>query len=203
MRDPTRVAALLLALPGLAVPFLPFCDNRSPLQVLNEGSLALLGGPFFLAIPIVIWQARKLIGRRVSSIEIVAAYVLSVGAMLSGVVSAGLSMVDLKPSNFDGLKDVLIGMAILGSPFIFGLANVLLLARNIARRVSREFRAEIFLLGGYVPNAVFCLLMFGTGFFHLDIGGKVAVVACIAYMITIVLTLCSSKRRSSDPVYAD
>jgi hypothetical protein len=201
MLNGVRVAALLLALPGVVVLFLPFTENRSPLDALHEGSFALLGAPFFLAIPIVIWQARKLIGRRVSSIEVAAAYVLSVGSMLSVLVFAALLSLGLKASDVDDLQGFLTTLAILGPPFLFALTNVLVL-RNLGKRMTRDCGVEIFIIGAYFPNAIFCLVEFSTGIFHLDVGGHLAFVACVAYVITIVLTLWSSKRRSSNPVYS-
>ena len=73
--------------------------------------------------------------------------------------------------------------------------NAALLARNLKRRVARDVTAEIFLLGGYLPNAVLALFLFGfpdvmSGW---DIGAYVVLATCIAYAARGVVLLRSWK----------
>jgi hypothetical protein len=66
-----------------------------------------------------------------------------------------------------------------------------LLARNLKRRVVRHVAAEVFLLGGYLPNAVISLFFFFPG--ALDIGAYVVLATCFAYAARGVALLRSVK----------
>ncbi len=176
-----RVAALVLALPGVVAPFLSFTYHISPLKTIVEfgsGRLWVLGAPFFLAMPIAAWQVRRCAVGRLSPIEIALAYFFATAAMLPVLVGTAIALSD---SELPPL--VLVVLAGLGG--VVG-ANVLLLVRNLVRRVPNQVTAEVFLLGGYMPNAVLCLL----GLAHdWNVGAYVVLIACIAYLLTIILRL--------------
>jgi hypothetical protein len=88
-------------------------------------------------------------------------------------------------------------------------SNAALLAWNIKRHVSRQVAAEVFLLGGYVPNAAFALVLFFPFFGgpskdpnwdrHIfvftgwDIGAYVVLAASIGYVAKIAVLLKSAK----------
>lgn len=157
-----RVAALVLALPGGVAPFLPFTLGLSPLfAVLNVGwfYLAWIPPATLLAWPIAAWQVRRLMVARLSIPEVALAYVLSAAAMLSALAFAiSLSIEDIVRSSVSW-PVLILEILVLASP-LWGLAgaNVLLLVRNLRRRVPREVAAEAFLLGGYFPATVFPLI---------------------------------------------
>ena len=180
LRFKQRVAALLLAVPGVMALFLPFTNGVSPYGGVHfSGSffnVALLAAPAFLAVPIAVWQARRLFSSRLSAFEVALAYTLPAAAMVSV-----LTAIVLEPKP-----------AWLAVPLCLGLggANALLLVRNLRRRLPREATAEVFLLGGYLPTAVFWLVMIGFDpVFGLELGGYVVLTACIAYLVTIILLL--------------
>lgn len=96
------IFVLLLSLLGTAALFLSFAGDVSPWKA-SRGlwgwwgppswtgwEVAMLGIPFLLSIPILIWQARRLIVDRLTIGEIAAAYVVSTAAMLSTAVSLGM-----------------------------------------------------------------------------------------------------------------
>lgn len=200
MKRCTSSGLLLLALPGLAVPFLPFTYDVSPLQTILPGrwwgNVTLLGAPFFLAIPIAIWQARRLFASRLTSFEIVAAYVLSAGAMISVLWFIGILLSD---EGFNTFRKVEPTVSIFAC-WLLVVANVALLWRNRFKPIAPEARAEVFLLGGYLPNAIFCLLAFGWGdWSRLQSGAWTAAIACVAYVVSIVLVLRSA---STPKVYS-
>ncbi len=185
-----RVAALVLALPGVVALFLPFTVGVSPLIAVVKldfsSPFMLLAAPAFLAVPIAAWQARRCAGGRLSVIEIGLAYSLATAAMLAVLVDTGIG---LSESSLPELG--LSGLALLAGCWGFAGANVLLLARNLVRRVPNEVTAEVFLLGGYLPNAVFCLIgFFPRGWFSgWDVGAYVVLIACVAYLLTIIFLL--------------
>lgn len=195
MQKPARIAALLLALPGVVALFLPFTQDTSPLdEILSFGqffNFSQLAAPAFLAIPIVAWQTRRLFVQRLSVSEITAAYVLSTGAIVSVLAFTVLLLKD--EPDMPGF-----GAAAIGLCWALVVANALVLMRNLAKGVTREAAAEVFLLGGYLPNAVFCLILFGRGqWSRLEIGALFVLIACVGYVASIVLALRSEDARRS------
>lgn len=200
--QPGRIAALLLALPGLVAPFLSFTYFVSPMDTIrlawfSRGDeawilwiLGVLGAPFFLSIPIATWQARRLFGGRLSAREVAAAYVLSIAAMISTLPFASSILLDAKAFSASGVLAPIIFWA------LFILANVALLWHTRAKHMASETSAEVFLLGAYLPNAVFCLIGFGgnDSWAFLQIGAWVALIASLGYLISIALTLRTEPR---------
>lgn len=85
---------------------------------------------------------------------------------------------------------------------IWGIAaiNLLLLVRNRSRRLPRQVTAEVFLLGGYLPNAARCLADFsGEGPFGWDIGGYFVLGTCIGYLLRAVFLLWRPKDDGARP----
>ena len=189
-----RVFVLLLAAIGTAALFFPFAANVSPWDAaVREISdtrrwwqlpVLLLVAPFFLSIPILAWQIRGWVAGRLSRTEIAAFHFLSTAAMTATMLSM-LAIV------FDELK-------VRGEAELFGplgaavaacaaatLANALLLVRNRRAAGSPEAAAEAFLLGGYLPNGVFCLILcFNEG---LQVGAYMILAVSIGYAAAIVL----------------
>ena len=190
LRFKQRVAVLLLAVPGVLALFLPFTRGWSPLDLVRPiGKFlhaSLVAGPAFLAVPIAVWQARRLFSSRLSAVEVALAYTLSAAAMVSVLTKITEMVGDLPKirwSDFLGLLAIALCLGLVG-------ANALLLVRNLRRRLPREAAAEVFLLCGYLPNAVFCLVLIGFDpELGLELGGYVVLTACIAYLVTIILLL--------------
>lgn len=201
MRNPARVAALLLALPGMAALFLPFVASVSPLDTIRDllrwgviREYALLGAPFFLAIPIAIWQARRLFASRFSCLEIAGAYALSTAAVISVLWFVALALVQHGLETFRHIEAI----SLIGACSILLVTNAALLGRCHTKQVTPETAAEVFLLSGYLPNAVFCLIGFGwERWSRLEIGAWIAAVACIAYVVTIAQALRSEDAQPS------
>ena len=99
-----RIFVLLLSLLGTAALFQPFAEIGTifkgiiigPLKSMMEGAsfitesplFAILGASFFLVVPILVLQTRRLMVDRLST-EIMAAYLL--GTLAMGSVPAGLT----------------------------------------------------------------------------------------------------------------
>jgi hypothetical protein len=196
MARPYRIATLLCAMPGLAALFMPFLADglfgggSSPLNALlsgandkwlsSAGSLAIpfywFAGAGFLAIPIAIWELRSLQAAKRSSLEIALAYILSAAAM-SSVVRATPAI--WKTHN--------VIFSVLGPSWALLFGNFVLLASARFTTVTREQRAELFLIGGYLPNAALCLTEFSG--YGLGPGGVMVIVACIAYVVAMISLL--------------
>jgi len=208
------VFVLLLSLLGTAALFLPFTFSTSPFDVASEvasaflkgkltreSALLLLAAPFFLSIPILIWQVRKLVTDRLTTGEIAAAYVLSTTAMLPIAVGLGVVTFSWVRELPGSRYEFGIGMALAVVLWLLLIANVLLLLRNRRARVSSEPTAEAFLLGGYLPNAIYCLLLFGQfGRRELQIGAYLITVVSIGYLSAIVLLSRQRPNGTSDAV---
>jgi cation transport ATPase len=191
------VFVLLFSLVGTAALFLPFSSGVSPFDVVagqllkgdffGKWFLLHLAIPFFLSIPILIWQARRLFVDHVTKGEIATAYALSTAPMLSTAVSLGIQTFYLvwEPSK-SGNGYMITALVV---SWLLLIANVLLLMRNRRARLSREATAEVFLLGGYLPNAIFCLVAFyPEGWFSgWGIGAYLIAVVSIGYLAAIVL----------------
>lgn len=191
-----RIFVLLLSLLGTAALFLPFTSGVSPWEAVYKdflGRFFLLGAPFFLSILILAWQARRLVVDRTSTAEIAVAYALSMVAMLSvlGFVTWLLTVKD-SPGKPNEIISIALCIALAG-------ANMLLLVRNRRARLSREATAETFLLGGYLPNAIFCLVMWYPQeiFSGWEIGAYMIAVVCVGYVVAIVLALRSVNAQPS------
>lgn len=184
-----KALPLLLAVPGALAPFLFFVHRISPLDTLTPGwiwgrEFALVGAPFFLAVPIAAWQARRLVAGRLSAPEVACAYALATAAMLSTLVFTILPF--LKESGPDPAEV----LAYMFPCWLLVAVNALLLARNLRQYLAPETPAEMFLLGAYLPNAVLCLTAFALGEWkHIGAGTPVTIVACIGYVVSIALAL--------------
>lgn len=172
------VFVLLASLVGTAALFLPFTYGVSPWMALRSWSvLTLLGAPLILALPILASQVRKFLPRQLSAFEITVAYVLSAAAMISVLAYTALLVLN------KGVVEALVAIA---SCWMLAVANIVLLWRNFAKRATREATAEAFLLGGYLPTAVFCLLAFGWNG-KLQIGAYLIAAVSLGYLAAIVL----------------
>jgi hypothetical protein len=196
------IFVLLLSLVGTAALFLPFTSGVSPwYAVTNDkflGGTFLLGAPFFLSILILIWQARRLIVDRVTTGEIVLAYLLATAAMLPIARLLGMATIDLATIDHSVREPE--GMALFIAVWLLLLANMLQLLRNLRPTLSREAATEAFLLGAYLPNAVFCLIAFYPRRFFSgwQIGAYLVATVSLGYLAAIVLL--SRQKPTGTPV---
>ncbi len=180
------IFVLMLSFLGAAALFLPFTSEVSPWDVVRGApdldEYILFAAPLFLVIPTVAWELRKLVARRLKSGEIAAAYVLAVAAMLP-VFDSAIFVVQGA-----GLDEIAVVLAIAVS-MALAVENVLLLMRNRRAGQLREATAEAFLLGGYLPNATLCLILwYPRGLFSgWDPGAYIVAVVCVGYVTAIVL----------------
>ncbi len=185
-----RVAAFVLALPGVVPAFRLLFEGYSPFcrwDLLWTCIIVLLPAPAFLALPIAAWQVRRLMGSRVSSLEVALAYALSAAAMLAPLLTILLMLAEPGVvTNF--WRRIFWWVVMLGPLCGLGGANVLLLVRNLRKRVPREVAAESFLLSSYFPFTILDLIFFWPPIQPLSISVLI-LVASVAYLLTIVFLL--------------
>jgi len=192
------VVGAALAVIALA---LPFTGGADPLRVSMADTFLLwqaLAGSALLAIPIAGWQLRRLRSSPPWRFEIALAYVLSLAAMAPALYWSAWGAMEA----WGRPEEPIFCAGLLASWGLFA-CNGILLVRNIRHDVVPHVTAEVFLLGGYLPNALFALLLFypfygRTGgpnlrqwffFFGWDIGAYVVLAACIAFVVRIVMLL--------------
>jgi len=159
--------------------------------------IAVAVAPVFLSIPIIVWQLRLLGSSPLTRLEIALAYLLSTGAMLPALRSGGIAA-RIFWSEPEAGDSIVVATLLLAT---WGMAafNLALLVWNIKRHVARHVIAEVFLLGGYLPQAVFWLVAFlpasGDTSFSSGwaIGAYVVLATCIGYLAKIAVLLKSSK----------
>ncbi len=190
-----RLTIFIPALTGLLGLALPFKAGVSPLNAITDllGSAwvrGLLAMPMFLVIPIALLQVHRLVAERMTQVEVVLSFMFSAVAVVPILVLSlwgGWEMFHslLEPWIYRVWVFIVWNLSSWG----FAVINLLLLVRNLAKRLPREVTAEVFLLGGYFPNAVCCLVVFYAGAWRLEVGAYLVLATCIGYLIRIVLLL--------------
>ena len=183
---------------GLAALVLPFAYDVSPLEALTVGGLpiTLLGVAFGLAIPIAVWQGLRVWRGTATRIERAAAYVLSAAAMLWPAVWPTLMLADQlwRGQSLTDVQALIVILTISG--WVLVSANALLLRSNLKAAAPAEVTAGVFLVGGYLPNAIFCIIGFSENW-RWNIGAYVVMGACIGYVLRMVMLMRGRRRIDS------
>ncbi len=172
--------------------------------LMPASSFALLGVAMCLAIPIAAWQARAFCADRLSRFKFALAYVFSTVAMIALVIA----VIRCSDSGITFLQwEHFAEIAVAGSCCIVAIANIALVLLNCRHRIAPEAVARVFLvaatglflLAAYFPLAISCLAYLNSRAeivsVRLQLGALAIAVACLAYLITVVLGLRSEKRR--------
>jgi hypothetical protein len=180
-RFQTGVAALGSI--GILTPFLPFTASVSPLRVVvaetssPEFGFITIALPFFLAIMILLAEARTIISGRFSSTEATIGYV-------SGVITAcgtlGFTMLVL-PSKAP--SDWVFFSLLPWITLTFGMALIMWFRR---RGASSAITALTAMQIAYIANATFCLAVFWSDW---KSGAIVTAVTVVAYATHIALVI--------------
>ena len=190
MHTLNRLTIFVPAVTGLLALALPFTGRHSPVTAISFlwdpwfREFGFLSAAAFLTIPIAAFQVRRLVADRVASVAVVLSYAVSAAAVLPILVLSVHFVLSLISGS-----EVWLLIASGGVCWAFAVINLLLLVRNLAKRLPREVTAEVFLLGGYFPNAVWCLAMFyaeGSGW---EVGAYLVLGTCIGYLSRILFLL--------------
>lgn len=208
------LAGAALGVIALALPFTGHLfEGVSPIEVLwhdADSWAQMLAGSALLSIPIAFWQLRRLSSSTPLPFEIALAYVSSTTAMLPV-----LALSTQYAWYSWGQPEQAISCGGLVACWGLATSSGILLVRNIRRRIGPHVTAEVFLLGGYLPNAVYALVLFYPfygglekdphGLRHLfistgwSVGAYVVLATCIALVVRIVVLLNSHESYPPQP----
>jgi hypothetical protein len=177
-----RTFLLILGIPSIVLLFLPYTNGVSPLMTVLAGwdwdiPLALLGGPFFLSIPILIAQTRVLLKRPFSKGERVTYRLLAYAALAAGLAWLGLIF------NEQGFsKEAVLFSSIWCTPYAAAVGMMIL----SARRLNPEEATTVALRAAWLPNAILCAIGFWD---HWQIGAYLAAFTIVLYTVEITLSM--------------
>ncbi len=176
----------ILTIPGVVALFLSFTYSTSPWDVIREEvftrdsssrlQLFYVSFPFFLSIPICLWSIRILFNNQLSKAEIVTAYLLATFALISNLFITIPAIDELEE-----IYDILT----LFITWISVLFSILIVANNMRRLVPQVINVPISLHLAYLPNAIFCLLVFSDDG-GLEKGAYLVIFTSIVYIAKIV-----------------
>ena len=198
-----RAYLLILLIPSIALLFLPYTSGVSPWATVSAkdgwlggdflGSyfppLALLGGPFFLSIPILIAQTRVLLKRPFSRGERATYRLLACAALAAGLAWLGFIF-----SGQGFSKDL-----ILWSPiYLIPCAAAVWMMILSARKLSPEAATTVMLRAAWLPNAIWCAI----GFWNegWDIGAYLAAFTIVLYTVEITLSMRGKRQTLATPL---
>lgn len=191
-----NLIGLLAGASGVVALVTPFFAGVTPLQAIRLGLdgegvfVFAIAGASHLAIPIAAWQVRRLVVPAPVRAEIVVAYLLSTVAMLPVLIVSVLAL-----SGGEQAADAVRVIALLVY-WCSAAGNVSLLVRNRLRDVAPGVVAEVYLLLGYLPNALYALIFFSYGpwfgfgpSWGWDAGAYVVLTTCVLNAAQVVLLL--------------
>jgi len=180
-----RTFVLILLIPSIALLFLPYTSGVSPWMTVSakEGwldwdfgpPLALLGGPFFLSIPILIAQTRVFLKRPFSKGEKATYRVLACAALTAGLAFLGIGF---REEGFLIQLSLIWGIPCAAAVWIMILS---------ARKLNPEAATAVMLQAAWLPNAISCSVGFwGDGW---QIGAYLAAFTIALYTVEITLSM--------------
>ena len=142
---------------------------------------ALLGGPFFLSIPILVAQVRVLLKRPFSKGERAAYWLLAFAALAAGLAFLGGG---IRSEGFS--KEIILPIASWSIPCAAAVGMMIL----SARRLNPEAATTVTLQAAWLPNAILCAI----GLTPWQIGAYLAAFTIVLYTVEITLSMCTKSR---------
>jgi hypothetical protein len=180
-----RKYLVILGIPSIALLFLPYTSGVSPWATVSTkewGWLALLGGPFFLSIPILIAQARVLLKRPSTKGERATHRLLACAALAAGLAFLGNGF---RTHGFS--KETIQSTLLWCIPYAAAIGMMIL----NARKLNPEEGATVTMQAAWLPNAIYCAIGFWNGW---KIGAYLAAFAIALYTVEITLSMCTRSR---------
>ncbi len=184
-----RAYLLILLIPSIALLFLPYTGAVSPVSIVLapgwwawDSPLPLLGGPFFLSIPILIAQTRVVLKRPFSKGERATYRLLACVALGAGLVFWGL----LFRRGFSK-EDIQYGLV-----WCVSCTAAVWMMTLSARKLNPEEATTVMLKAAWLPNAILCAVAFwGENFFNRgwEIGAYLAAFTIVLYTVEITLSM--------------
>ena len=190
MRFMLRTGLLILAIPSVVLLFLPYTFGVSPWATVSSGRwncglpLALLGGPFFLSIPILIAQTRVILKRRFSMGERATYWLLACAGLVAGLAFLGVIF------NAEAFRQAPIESSLIFIPYAAAVRMMI----QSARKIHPEDAATVALQAAWLPNAIYCAIGFRDGW---EIGARLAAFTIVLYTVEIALSMGTKSRAGS------
>jgi CRISPR-associated Cas5-like protein len=197
MRFMMRKYLLILGIPSVALLFLPYTHDVSPWATVSSKvwgglPLSLLGGPFFLSIPILIAQTRVLFKRPFSKGERATYRVLAYAALAAGLPFLG------SPFTEQGFSRENIQMS-----FVWGIpcAAAIWMMILSAKKLNPEEATTVALQAAWLPNAILCAVAYwNTSFGDWQIGAYLAAFTIVLYTVEITLSMGRKRQTPGAPL---
>ncbi len=173
---------LIFGIPAIVLLFLPYTSDTSPWDaVFGTGlgtDIALLGGPFFLAVPILVAEAQIVLKKSLPKTERAVCRILAYAALACGLV---VMLETIRDSSFD--KSSIRALLAFSIPLVLAVISIFL-----ARRLDAEKGAVTAMKAAWLPNAILCGIAFWAegGW---QIGAYLAALTIILYAVEIALFL--------------
>jgi hypothetical protein len=191
---PREIAFIVMALPGVVMPFLPFSGAKDRVPVLalcdwHETPWSILSIVLFafLCVPILILAStvRQALWGAMTRGETWVAYGVSLVALTS-IASFLLTAQGPHP-------------ALIGSALIWAIGAVAILASTMNSRLPRTEHAHVALLVAYVPSiGFFCILGFER-LTNIGPGCWLAAIAILAYTVEAIIRVRRALRSEGGP----
>jgi hypothetical protein len=188
-----RYLPIVLLIPSIVLLFLPYTAGVSPWATVSYpggwrlsggGCLALLGGPFFVAIPVAIAQTRLLGKKRFPKAERVVYGILACAALGAGLALFGLAFQE------DGFsRSAILAVLTWG---ILCAAAVWIMVRS-SRMLAPSASAVVTMQAAWLPNALMC----GIGYLHQwQIGAYLAAFTIGLYSVELAVSMLRTAHRA-------
>lgn len=209
MTNRLRLMGLISGAVGVLALFTPFSWDESPVGAIlfvlsskTDTGLLWIAPPALLAIPIAVWQVRRLVTPRPSQAETVIAYILSTISMLPVLIISGKYLRYALHIVTPRLEDMIQIVALIVY-WCAAAGNVSLLFKNRLHGVPACVVAEVYLLLGYLPNALYALIAFSYGSlppgWGWDWGAYIVLATCVLYAAQVLSLLRSRKLPAPRP----
>ena len=184
-----KIFGIVAGIAGLFALVAPFTAGTSPIggmllayQLDYDGMfLFSISAPALLAIPIAMWQVRRIFVPEPSALEITLAYLFATSAMLPVLGASFLAGLAWRGDDYPLYRSAL------AVDWCAVIGNCILLIKNRRDEQAPGVSAEVFLLLGYIPNAMFILIFFSYWTFIFgptwgwDFGAYVVLTTCVLY----------------------
>jgi len=177
----------IAGLTGIAVLFLPFTFDISPLTALQEQSYWKIAAPAFLAVFISFAAVRWIISGSFSKAEVVIAYIVSTASAFETLSFLYQIIRETwPPSEFEV---TLIFVIVI--PLLVLLSGSWLVISKLKHKISRDYCPIIALQVAYLADCLMCLILFCPFFDDFftgwQIGAWFSIATAVIYLVQIYL----------------
>ena len=149
-----RFVFAVLTIPAVLQLFIPFSFDVSPFDALFiKPQLFLMALPFFIVVPVFLMNLQLLIKNDIKRMERIVFYILG----MTGGILAVVSSVWVIFQNPEWKEHMNVFFLCWAAVIAVAALEIFLIRKGISPVVN----AQIVLLAGYIPNALFCI----AGFF--------------------------------------